>query len=183
MEGEVSIKIGITWPSNCLVIGIVFKFNPVGMKQPDGSIPTVDTRYDKEYVYLYSEFDPNWHINIESGTDVAFYPPDWKPELWLLNGNTFPDTLKPFTYDTDKRREFLYDTYVNVTFKQTYALRLINMGYQAQPVHQHGWHMNVVGTDARPLGGNVGSMPGMGDINGIPYMKYTLNVASGIPGF
>jgi len=146
-------------PSNRTIYG------RVGMRQPDGMVPKTSTMFDKEYIYLLSEFDTNWHAIIETGIG-AFYPPDFKPQLWFLNGKTFPDTLAPFRYQTpDNIREPLYDTYINVTFGQTYATRVINMGYQSQPLHQHGWHMNVMGTDAMQLM--------------MPYMKYTVNVASG----
>lgn len=129
---------------------------------------TFDDTFDKEYTFLLSEIDPNWHAVIEGGKRKAFYPPNWKPELWFVNGRTFPQTIFNFAWNLPAggaAAEPRYNTYINVTAGQRFLIRYINMGYQEHPMHQHGWHFKVVGSDARPLAS--------------PYQKYTLLIGSG----
>lgn len=160
---------------------------------PDGAGNFVDS-YDKEYTFIESEFDPVWHSIIESGVR-AFYPPNWKPQLWFVNGRTFPQTIFKFRYNALEpvppvgfplppgvtvppsatvwnRPEPRYDTFITVTFGQRFLARYINMGYQAHPIHQHGWHMTVIGSDGMPFR----LIP---NGNSTAYSKFTLNIGSG----
>ena len=124
--------------------------------------------FDKEYTFVLSEIDPNWHNVIEQGKRKAFYPPLWNPELWFVNGRTFPQTIFNFAWNLPAggaAAEPRYNTYINVQSGQRFLIRYINMGYQEHPMHQHGWHMKVIGTDARPLTSS--------------YEKYTLLIGSG----
>jgi hypothetical protein len=53
-----------------------------------------NTNYDHEYTMIISEFDPVWHRFVEGAADTPnYYPPEWQPELWFINGRTFPQTL------------------------------------------------------------------------------------------
>ncbi|MDD1676227.1 MAG: multicopper oxidase domain-containing protein [Methanomicrobiales archaeon] len=126
----------------------------------------------KEYTFLLSEIDPNWHAIIEQGKRKAFYPPNWKPELWFVNGRTFPETIFNFAWNAPAGatnladyRDPRYNTYINIQSGDIFLIRYINMGYQEHPMHQHGWHFKVMGTDARPLTNS--------------YQKYTILIGSG----
>lgn len=120
-----------------------------------------NTDYDDEYTLIISEFDPRWHRNIETDGEVFgdFMPSDWTPELWFANGRTFPTTLLDFKWNmpdtatdpVEYYREPRYNTYIKTAPKRKILIRYIHMGYQSQPMHQHGWHMRVVGKDARPV--------------------------------
>jgi manganese oxidase len=117
---------------------------------------------------MISEIDPNWHTVIESGAAQPFYPPNWKPELWFVNGRTFPTTVLSFAWNTPTggtEKESRYNTYIRVNAGQKFLVRWINMGYQEHPMHQHGWHMAIIGSDARPYVS--------------PVQKYTLLIGSG----
>jgi hypothetical protein len=61
---------------------------------------------------------------------------------------------------------------VSVSLGQKFLARYINMGYQAHPIHQHGWHFTVIGSDGMPFR----LMP---DGNSTAYSKFTLNIGSG----
>lgn len=109
--------------------------------------------FDKEYVMLLSDIDTRWHDSVEIGGD--FNPVDFKPDFWLVNGRSFPDTLLPhhLTLNQCNDRDVSqinYESYVHVKTGEMFMLRLINMGYQVVPWHIHGWHFSVIGKDASP---------------------------------
>jgi hypothetical protein len=139
-----------------------------------------NTEYDEEYVLLISEFDPVWHQIIERGKG-AFYPPNWNPQLWFVNGRTFPETAFPFQFGYKEpnpdmpgqmwfKPEPRYNTYMATQQGHRVLERWINMGYQDHPMHQHGWHMEIVGSDAMQF-----------MMNGQAYreVKFTLSINSG----
>lgn len=117
------------------------------------------TDYDKEYISFQTEIDPLWHYNLEQGADApaGFDPSTFRPQLWFVNGRTFPQTVFLFAYNTPNPADpygcgapeyySKYNTYITATQGQKYLLRYINMGYQPHSYHQHGWHFKVVGTD------------------------------------
>lgn len=123
------------------------------------------TEYDVENTIIVSEFDPRWHRLIESfgrSTDLditSFKMADWKPELWFVNGRTFPQSILDFKWNPpvgfaptpgqdNPYVEPRYNTLIAVKSNKKFLTRWINMGYQEHPMHQHGWHMCIVGKDA-----------------------------------
>lgn len=121
-----------------------------------------NTNYDVEYTILLSDFDARWHLQIESdgGLFPDYYVAEWRPDIWLANGRTFPTTLLPFKWNAPAVLpinipasyyvEPRYNTYLKHSAKQKILIRYINMGYQEKPMHQHGWMMRIVGKDAMP---------------------------------
>lgn len=121
-----------------------------------------NTNYDVEYTVILSEFDARWHLQIES--DGALFPDyyvaNWRPDIWMANGRTFPTTLLPFKWNAPSTLppgtfasdyvESRYNTYLKNGANKRMLIRYIQMGYQEHPMHQHGWMMRVVGKDAMP---------------------------------
>lgn len=115
-----------------------------------------NTTFDVEYTLMLSDFDARWHKSIEGDPLFAnYYAAQWRPDIWMVNGRTFPmdlfdfkwnkpaTSLDPDSYFVDPR----YNTYIKSLPKQKIYVRYIHMGYQAVPQHQHGWHMRIVGRD------------------------------------
>lgn len=140
-----------------------------------------NSEYELEYMFLLSEVDPVWHQIIERGKG-SFYPPNWKPQLWFVNGRTFPETVFPYQNSNPEpnpnlwgamwfKPEPRYNTWMSAQQGDRVLERWINMGYQDHSMHQHGWHMELVGTD----------MEQYRDGLGVPYrvVKFTLPIASG----
>lgn len=125
------------------------------------------TEFDKEYTMYLTSIDPIWHQTIESGTVNGFDPTMWRPQIWLTNGRTFPMTLFPHADNNGNTTVAnpMYNSFIKVKPGQKFLLRWVNMDYADHSPHQHGWHMNVVGTDASPLAS--------------PYLKFTINIGSG----
>ncbi len=119
-----------------------------------------NTSYDAEYTVILSEFDARWHLNIESDGVLFpdYYAADWRPDIWMANGRTFPTTLLPFKWNPGNNPainpayyvEPRYNTYLKNGAKKRTLLRYIHMGYEDHPMHQHGWMMRIVGKDAMP---------------------------------
>jgi FtsP/CotA-like multicopper oxidase with cupredoxin domain len=128
--------------------------------------------FDKEYIMLLSDIDSRWHRNIEVG-NRNFNPVEFRPDYWLLNGRSFPDTLLPaqtaFTANIGGPPPG-YDAYVHVQTGQRFLLRMINIGYQVVPWHIHGWHFLIAGKDAHPM---------LQSPNGLLHKGFTLTIGSG----
>jgi FtsP/CotA-like multicopper oxidase with cupredoxin domain len=129
-------------------------------------------RFDKEYIMLLSDVDTRWHRAIEVGAG-NFNPVDFRPDYWLLNGRSFPDTLLPaqttFSGNAGGPPPN-YGAYVHVRTGQRFLLRMINMGYQVVPWHVHGWHFLIAGKDSQPT---------LQAPNGMLQKGYTLTIGSG----
>ena len=113
-----------------------------------------NTDYDKEYTFILSEFDSRWHSLIEGDAAFAKHSPaNWSPDLWFINGRTFPETVNPFAWNNAQGgidAEPRYNTYVKAKPNQKILIRYINAGYQDHSIHQHGWGMRIVGSDGYP---------------------------------
>ena len=80
--------------------------------------------------------------------DVVQVVSEWEG-YFLVNGKTFPAT-EP----------------IKVQVGEKVRLRLVNLGQSSHPMHLHGYHFKVIGTDGRP-------------IKGEPWEKDTINIAPG----
>lgn len=112
----------------------------------------IHSYFDKEYVILLSDIDSVWHESVSIPNNPnPFNAVDFKPDFWLINGRTFPDTLLPHPLSTGSDpnlTQINYESYVHVKTNEKFLLRMINMGYQVVPWHIHGWHFMVVGKDS-----------------------------------
>jgi FtsP/CotA-like multicopper oxidase with cupredoxin domain len=122
--------------------------------------------YDKDYVLLLSEFDVGGHRAEE--TDGA-EPPDYnwayyQPEYWSINGLSFPQTIHAGFVEDPTWDEWImahpgYDPLITGSVSggsgawgtpgEKVLIRVINMGFQTHPMHMHGYHGKVIGSDQR----------------------------------
>ena len=122
--------------------------------------------YDKDYVLLLSEFDLGQHVSEQQGNggNAAFNPVNYKPQYWFINGLSFPQTIHAgfpagYTWAMWAAAHPGYDPFImgSVSKPSFYwgtkgekvLIRVINMGYEAQPMHMHGYHGKVLASDAR----------------------------------
>lgn len=106
---------------------------------------SINSYFDKEYVLLLSDIDTKWHEAIEQGR--KFNTVSYKPNYWLINGKSYPDTLCSCT---NSRNEIDYESYVHIRNGELVLLRVMNIGYQMVPWHINGYHFYVIGKDASP---------------------------------
>ena len=149
-------------------------------------------KYDKDYVLLESEIGPAQHVSEEiSG---VYNPVDYHPTYWFLNGLSFPNTihvgLPELTQGTGWSDWIAahpgYDPFIKGSVSKTHPgtsipkgdkvlIRMINMGYETQPMHMHAFHGKVIGSDQRAwYWSNVPQQP-----FGLGLEKNTLTIGSG----
>lgn len=160
-------------------------------------------QYDKDYVMLLSEFDIRGHQD-EEGT---YTPQPWdpspynwaqyKPQYWMINGLSFPQTIHAsfpsgYTFADWAAAHPGYDPLItgsvsapNAVWRtkgQKVLIRVINMGFETQPMHMHGFHGKILGSDQRAW--SWANMPGpQGKPPKTPFgvglEKNTLTIGSG----
>jgi FtsP/CotA-like multicopper oxidase with cupredoxin domain len=124
--------------------------------------------YDKDYVLLLSETDTRQHVSEQKGLvgGNAFNPIMYQPQYWFINGLSFPNTVHAngaaagaqFKWSDWIAAHPGYDPLITGSVSapstaggtgQKVLLRMINMGFQAAPMHMHGFHGTVLGGDQR----------------------------------
>jgi FtsP/CotA-like multicopper oxidase with cupredoxin domain len=130
--------------------------------------------YDRDYILLLGEFDIRGHADEEltyGGLVPANswdpWPFNWalyEPQYWFINGISFPNTIHADFPSTYTFAEWLaahpgYDPLITGsvgapsagwgTPGQKALIRVINMGFETQPMHMHGYHGKVIGSDQR----------------------------------
>jgi len=155
-------------------------------------------KYDKDVVLLLSEIDTRQHVSEQTGFvggGAVFNPVNYKPQYWMINGLSFPNTIHaagapvkgvlPFKWTDWIAAHPGYDPFIIGHITSTsYAgttgdkilLRTINMGFETQPMHMHGFHGKILGSDQRQWTWAQGS-PNTGTGTGLE--KNTLTIGSG----
>ncbi|MDA8443200.1 MAG: multicopper oxidase domain-containing protein, partial [Peptococcaceae bacterium] len=110
----------------------------------------IQSYFAKEYVLLLSEIDTAWHESIEHNS--PFNAANYKPNYWLINGRSFPDTLlpQPITTPDSGSHQITYESYPHGQAGQNMLLRVLNMGYHSVPWYVHGGYFTLIGKDAKP---------------------------------
>ncbi len=92
-----------------------------------------------------------------------YNPVDYHPQYWFLNGLSFPNTIHVGLPGANGWSDWIaahpgYDPFITGSVSNTSAdgtkgekvlIRMINMGYETQPMHMHGYHGKVIGSDQR----------------------------------
>ncbi|MHB0871348.1 MAG: multicopper oxidase domain-containing protein [Chloroflexota bacterium] len=105
------------------------------------------TQFNREYVLLLTEVDSKVRRLIAS-----VQQPDWTdyyPDYWLLNGRTYPDTLKP--NDDPSLPYQPVSSLIQANAVEKVLLRFNNLGFQQHAIQIPGIPFRVVGQDAKLL--------------------------------
>jgi len=129
-------------------------------------------RYAKDYVLLMSDTDIRQHASEAdpNNPNVAFNPVDYTPQYWFLNGLSFPNTIHAGTDGPfNNWQNWLdahpgYDPLITgkVATGEKVLVRMINMGFETQPMHIHGFHPKVLGKDQRAWYWSANPLKGLG---------------------
>jgi manganese oxidase len=142
-------------------------------------------QYDKDYVLLLSDADIRQNLAEENAK--AFNNVLYQPQYWFINGLSFPNTIHAgvgFNWNNWILTHPGYDPFivgsisapsVSGTPGEKVLLRVINMGFQTHPMHMHGFHGKIIGSDAR--GWDFANPPGTPF--GMGMEKNTLTIGSG----
>jgi len=105
------------------------------------------TEFDREYLLIPGEIDPELHQAAENGQsyDIRSY----KPRYWTLNGRSNPDTDLPnFAGHLPNQP---YSAMVMAEPDEKVLLRYVGAGIESHPLHPHGNHTRAVALDGRLL--------------------------------
>jgi len=117
--------------------------------------------YSKDYVLLLSETDVLQHKAEQTGGN--YNPVNFLPQYWFMNCLSFPNTIHagvpPFNFANWILAHPGYDPFIvgsidsdgqgGPDVADKVLVRMINLGFQAQPIHYHGFHAKVIGSDQR----------------------------------
>ncbi len=128
--------------------------------------------YDKDYVQLLTEIDTRQHGDEDGQPGIfkgdyqgGWNPVNYHPQYWQINGLSFPNTIHVGLPGANGWADWIaahpgYDPFITGSVSKTHTnpaipkgdkvlLRMINMGFETQPIHMHGFHAKVIGSDQR----------------------------------
>jgi FtsP/CotA-like multicopper oxidase with cupredoxin domain len=114
--------------------------------------------YDREYLFQFSEMDPNIHqkalaqVTAKNGCtagapgcslDVPTEP--YSPAYFMINGRSMPDDMDPnYSYQYPHQP---YNGNPHMHPGEQVLLRIIGQGRWQHPFHEHGNHVRILGRD------------------------------------
>lgn len=119
-----------------------------------------DSKFDREYLFLMTEMDPNIHSAVWS-LAIAGIPPGTRtlnvdtvgsyfPVLWFLNGRAAPDTMADAFSPIFPTQP--YNCLPRMHPGEQLLLRVVNAGRDLHPFHTHGNNFDLIARDGRLLG-------------------------------
>jgi len=127
-------------------VGVSKTFTQFAYNDGNGS-----TGYDREYLVLVSDMDPDFHRWMDLGGDYDISK--WKANYWFINGRCAPDTM-----DMPNVMNLPYQPYNAMPLMhpgETVLVRYVSMGRDLHPFHTHGNHVRIVATDGTLLSTGV----------------------------
>ncbi|AGL00280.1 multicopper oxidase domain-containing protein [Desulfoscipio gibsoniae] len=106
-----------------------------------------DTGFDREYLLITGEIDPDLHQAVENGK--PYRVSKYVPRYWTLNGRCAPDTMLMDHVDYLPHQP--YGAMIMGLPGEKILLRYIGAGIDNHPLHPHGAHTRVVAVDGRLL--------------------------------
>jgi len=117
-----------------------------------------DTCYDREYLFQFSEMDPNIHIQAlaqvtaagnctpgAAGCSLNVPTEPYHPVYYMINGRSMPDDM-----DTNYAAQYPHQPYngnPHMHPGELTLLRIIGQGRWQHPFHEHGNHVRILGRD------------------------------------
>jgi len=182
-QGDLQVEMGLygaiivlpaAVPSNCGTLGATLDGLPV--TQPGGNkraraawgesdfrlaasaFDHPDTCYDREYLFQFSEIDPNIHLQAlaqvtAAGNCTAGAPgcslhvptEPYHPAYFLINGRSMPDDMDP-NYAVQYPHQ-PYNGNPHMHPGEITLLRIIGQGRWQHPFHEHANHVRVLARD------------------------------------
>lgn len=134
-------------------------FTKFAYNDGDGS-----TGFRREFAMLLSDIDSRVHLG--SLAVQEFVWTEFKPNYWLINGRSYPDTILPNgsqivtggdPYLTSLKAWQPMSSLVQVNAGDRALLRVANLGYDQAAMQLEGISLKVVGEDATHLRGSTGA--------------------------
>jgi FtsP/CotA-like multicopper oxidase with cupredoxin domain len=129
-----------------------FRLSPTG-----AAYGVVQSCYDREYLFQFSEMDPNIHNQAldqvtacaapgaPAGCHLNVATEPYHPAYFLINGRSMPDDM-----DTNYAAQYLHQPYngnPHMHPGEQVLLRIIGQGRWQHPFHEHGNHVRILARD------------------------------------
>jgi FtsP/CotA-like multicopper oxidase with cupredoxin domain len=117
-----------------------------------------DSCYDREYLFQFSEMDPDIHKNAlaqvkaaagctagAQGCSLNVPTEPYHPAYFMINGRSMPDDMDP-----NYAKEYPHQPYngnPHMHPGELVLLRIIGQGRWQHPFHEHGNHVRILGRD------------------------------------
>src|SRR2546427_5007872 len=120
-----------------------------------------DTCYDREYLFQFSEMDPNVHIQALAQVTACAAPgaalgchlnvptEPYHPVYFMINGRSMPDDM-----DSNYAAQYPHQPYncnPHMHPGELVLLRIIGQGRWQHPFHEHGNHVRILARDGNPI--------------------------------
>ena len=100
------------------------------------------SEYDIEKILVIGEVDTSQHTQLDAGNQ----PDSYKPDFFLINGRSFPDTISP-----DSSGSQPYSSKIAARTGQRVLLRIINAGFTNHNIRFQIPDVRIVAVDSWPL--------------------------------
>src|SRR5690349_1164305 len=134
-----------------------FRLSPTG-----AAYHVVQSCYDREYLFQFSEMDPNIHIQAlaqvtakgactpgAAGCSLNVPTEPYHPAYFMINGRSMPDDM-----DTNYAAQYPHQPYngdPHMHPGEITLLRIIGQGRWQHPFHEHGNHVRILARDGNLL--------------------------------
>jgi plastocyanin len=133
--------------------GIVFVTPALGPNYAYNASSGPATAFNRQFALLLNEIWTTPHDNSLHIQETIWT--DYKPNYWVINGRSYPDTIKP-TGDPSLPSQPI-SSLIQVNPGDRTLLRFVNLGYEQHSMEAVGIEMRVVGEDATLLRGRDGT--------------------------
>jgi FtsP/CotA-like multicopper oxidase with cupredoxin domain len=116
------------------------------------------TCYDREYLFQFSEMDPNIHNQAEAqvtakqgctagaaGCSLEVPTEPYHPAYFMINGRSMPDDMDPNYAPMYPHQPYNGNPHMHPG--ELTLLRIIGQGRWQHPFHEHGNHVRILGRD------------------------------------
>ncbi len=120
------------------------------------------TCYDREYLFQFSEMDPNIHRQAEeqvaaagkcvagaAGCSLNVPTEPYHPAYFMINGRSMPDDMDPNYATQYPHQPYNGDPHMHPG--EITLLRIIGQGRWQHPFHEHGNHVRILARDGNLL--------------------------------
>ncbi len=124
---------------------------------PSGLDKTTGSYFDREYLFLVSEMDPNIHQMVQLGKTEEIDFTESKAVHWFVTGRDGPDTVAESFHPSLPFQP--YGSLARMRIGEYALMRIVGGGKDPHPFHCHGNQHNQIAREGRVLRSNPTSGP------------------------
>jgi FtsP/CotA-like multicopper oxidase with cupredoxin domain len=166
-QGDLQVEMGLYGAIIVLPNGVPAGCHAVTGTLPDGqpdfrlaaaAYNHSEACYDREYIFQFSEMDPNIHSQAEAQAALPCTQPNgcmsiatepYHPAYFMINGRSMPDDMDP-NYATQYPHQ-PYNSNPHMHPGELTLLRIIGTGRWQHPFHEHANHVRILARDGNLL--------------------------------